>query len=302
MGLRGPKPKPFECKEEVFWYLVGLIAADGCLMERGWLINVTSVDEQYLQTIRRAIGFRGWISKKHNGSGGIAFHWNLKSKILWHRLAEIGLTPRKSLTIGALAVPDAQFNNFLRGVIDGDGNIRRWCHPMNEREQWVVRICGASEPFIRWLQITAERLWCVKGLVYHRQPANERHHTLHTLKYGKLAARVILAKCYVPGSLALERKRDLATACINSSVGWAKSKTVLDRASWKGWKYEHIWKDRVTNLTNPNVDPTSGLVKEAKGFWAGVAKLVSARGLKPCVPKGTCGFDSHPRQRFFHEP
>lgn len=176
------------------------------------------------------------------------------------------------MTIPALAVPDHGFADFLRGVIDGDGNIRRWQHPTNSREQWAVRIYGASEPFIRWLQVTMERLWSVKGFVHQREPEDERHHTLYTLKYGKLAARVILANCYVPGSLALERKRVLAVACITGSVGWSKSKTVLDRTLWKGWKYEHVWEDRVTNLTNPNVDPTSGLVKEPGGFWAGVSE------------------------------
>ena len=169
-----------------------------------------------------------------------------------------------------LVVVTSKHQDFLRGVIDGDGNIRRWQHPTNGREQWAVRIYGASGAFIRWLQATVERLWRVRGFVYHQKPKNERHHTLYTLKYGKLAARVILAKCYAPGSFALERKRILATACLASSVGWSKSKTVLDRKLWKGWKYEHVWADRVAKCTNPNVDSTSGLVKESGGLWAGV--------------------------------
>ncbi len=238
--MAGPTPKPFECPDPVFWYLVGLIATDGCLGKDGRRINITLKEKDHLAKIHKAIGFRGCISKKLGSSGSAAYQLQIGSRVFQDELLAIGLTPRKSLTIGALAVPDAQFNNFLRGVIDGDGNIRRWYHPTNGREQWVVRIYGASEPFICWLQATVERLWCARGLVHHRQPVNERRHTLYTLKYGKLAARVILAKCYTPGSLALERKRGLAAACIDGSVGWAKSKTVLDRTSWKGWKYEHI--------------------------------------------------------------
>ena len=131
-----------------------------------------------------------------------------------------------------------------------------------------------------------ERLWSVRGFVYYQQPKDERHHTLYTLKHGKLAARVILAKCYAPGSLALERKRVLAVACISGSVGWSKSKTVLDRKLWKAWRYEHVWENRVTNLTNPNVDPASGLVKEPDGLWAGVSELVDDRRLKRLARKG----------------
>ena len=208
------------------------------------------------------LGLQCRVGRVKGGYGHVAHRLQIGSRVLYDRLLAIGLTPRKSLTIQALAVPDHGFADFLRGVIDGDGNIRRWQHPTNGREQWALRIYGASEPFISWLQATVERLWCVRGLVHHRQPQDERHHTLHTLKYGKLAARVILAKCYAPGAFALKRKQVLAAACIGGSVGWSKSKTVLDRKSWKGWKYEHIWKHRATDLTNPNVDPTSGLVKE----------------------------------------
>ena len=199
----------------------------------------------------------------------MGYDFFIKRKALYEQLIALGLTPRKSLTLGSLEIPDHGFRDFLRGVIDGDGNIRRWIHPTNGREQWAVRIYGASESFICWLQATVERLWHVKGFVYHQEPKNERCHTLYTLKYGKLAARVILTKCYTQGSLALERKRVLAAACVAGSVGWSKSKTVLDRKLWKGWKYEHVWEDRVANLTNPNIDPTSGLVKEPGGYGPG---------------------------------
>ncbi len=284
MNRSGPTPKPFECSDGVFWYLVGLIASDGCLGKDGRHVNITLKEREHLAQIREAIGSRGCISKKIGSSGSAAHQLQISSRAFHERLSAVGLTPRKSLTIGALVAPDEHFHEVFRGVIDGDGNIRRWHHPTNGHEQWVVRICGASEPFIQWLQATAGRLWHVKGLVYHRQPEDERHHVLHTLKYGKLAARVILAKCYTPGVLALERKRALAAACIGGSVGWSKSKTVLNRTSWKGWKYEHIWKDRVVDLTNPNVDPTSGLVKEPEGLWAGVAKLGRSAGLKILCP------------------
>ena len=233
---------------------------------------MTSRDQPFLAKLRRAIGGCGWIRGKTSGFGTVGYDLFIKRKTLYDRLFAIGITPRKSLTLGPLDVPDHGFRDFLRGVIDGDGNIRRWQHPTNGREQWSVRVYGASNSFIRWLQATVERLWRVKGFVYHQRPKSERHHTIHTLKYGKLAARVILAKCYTPGSFALERKRLLAAVCLAGSVGWAKSKTVLDRDSWRGWKYQHVWERRTTNLNNPNVDSTSGLVKEPGGLWAGVSE------------------------------
>jgi hypothetical protein len=38
-------------------------------------------------------------------------------------LAEVGLTPAKSLTLGPLTVPDENFADFFRGCLDGDGSI-----------------------------------------------------------------------------------------------------------------------------------------------------------------------------------
>lgn len=254
----------------MFWYLVGLIATDGCLSGDGRHLTIAAKDADFLEAIRTAAGLSCRVTKVRGGFGFVGHRLQFSSRELWQRLQRVGLTPAKSLTLGPLSVPEQRFHDFFRGVIDGDGNIRRWQHPTNGREQWAVRIYGASEAFIRWLQATVERLWHVKGFVYQQKPKSERHHTLYTLKYGKLAARVILAKCYTSGSLVLQRKRVLAVACIAGSVGWAKSKTVQDRKSWKGWKYEHVWADRVANRTNPNVDPTSGLVKESGGLWAGV--------------------------------
>ena len=263
-----------------------MIATDGCLIASAKLVVVTAKDRKFLEQLQQALGGCGYIRKKVSGFGAVGYDLVIKRSALYDQLFALGITPRKSHTLGPLQVPGYWFREFLRGVIDGDGNIRRWQHPTNGREQWAVRIYGASEPFIRWLQATVERLWSVRGFVYSQQPKDERRHTLYTLKYGKLAARVILAKCYVPGSLALERKRVLAVACIGGSVGWSKSKTVLDRKLWKAWRYEHVWENRVTDLTNPNVDPTSGLVKEPDGLWAGVSELADDRRLKRLARKG----------------
>ena len=182
-------------------------------------------------------------------------------------------------------------------MIASDGNIRQWRHPTNGRQQWSMRIYGASPLFLQWIQETVKRLWCVTGGLTVRAPACERHHPLYTLKFGKIAAKVILTECYYQNALALERKRILAAECISATVGWSQSKTVGDPERWRSWKYVHVFLHPPTRaLPNNDIDPTAGLVAEdTPRWWAGVAKLASAQGLKPCVPKGACGFESHPR-------
>lgn len=248
-----------------------MIATDGCLIASARIVVATSKDRGFLEKLQAALGGCGWIRGKISGFGTLGYDLVIKRKALYDRLIALGLTPRKSLTIGALNVPDHGFRDFLRGVIDGDGNIRRWVHPTNGCEQWAIRISSASKAFPEWLRSRAEQLWQLRGSISETR-RDGRSNSIFVLKYGKLAAKAVLERCYYSGSFALDRKQRLAEACAVTSVGWAKSKTVLDRASWKGWKYAHVWENRVMNITNPNVDPTSGLVKESDGSWAGVSE------------------------------
>lgn len=239
--MRGPKPKPFECPEPVFWYLVGLIASDGCLSGDGRHVTITAKDENYLEQLRTAARLKAGVTVQALGEQGAIHRIQIGSKALYQRLLVIGLTPRKSLTLEPLKVPDVCFADFFRGVIDGDGNIQGWCHPTNGREQWRLQIYGASRIFLQWLQETAERLWQVTGALHVRPPASEKHHALYTLKFGKIAAKAILTECYYPSALALERKRASAYECITAPVGWSKSKTVGDRGRWRPWSYIHTY-------------------------------------------------------------
>ena len=112
-----------------------LIATDGCLSGNGRTVIIAAKDRSYLSQLREMLGLQCRVGRVKGGYGHVAHRLQIGSRVLYDRLLAIGLTPRKSLTIQALAVPDHGFADFLRGVIDGDGNIRRWQHPTNGREQ-----------------------------------------------------------------------------------------------------------------------------------------------------------------------
>jgi len=263
MGKSGPKPKPFECQENLFWYLAGLIATDGCLIQNRKLAVVTSKDEEYLLELRDQLGLKHKLRRKVSGFGSsIGYDLVVKRVALYDRLTSIGLTPRKSLTIGPLRVPDDFFRDFLRGVIDGDGSIRQWMHPSNGRQQWSFRIYSASKPFLLWIGQTAERLWETNGILHMERPRLANRRAMYILKYGKLAAKHILTQCYYPGVFALERKRRLAEDCISTPVGWAKSKTVVDADGWRKWTYVHTYR---TKTVSKMLDTSSAFV-EMVGF------------------------------------
>ncbi len=197
------------------WYVVGLIATDGCISRDGRHINITSAERQHLETVRRILGLEIVIGKKRNSlRTSVSHQIQIGSRDLVRFLTAIGLTPRKSLTIGPLAVPNDAFPDFLRGVIDGDGSIRTWIHPANGIRQWSLKISTASQAFAAWLRSRIEERFHVKGAIHKIQTG--RKHPLFNVKFGKLAMKIILRACYYPGSAALERKRNLALECLRS--------------------------------------------------------------------------------------
>lgn len=189
------------------WYLVGLITSDGSLSKDGRHISITSKDEQILSDIINAFDLKIKITKKSNGSN--------KDKIysliqigdikLYKFLLSIGLSSAKSLTLGKLAVPHNYFNDFLRGEIDGDGCIFSWTNPANGNTQFSLRIVSAAPVFAKWLHEQILLRYKVPGKIYTRYDAR-RKNPLYSLKYGKLAAEIILKKCYYANSLCLKRK------------------------------------------------------------------------------------------------
>lgn len=132
-------------------------------------------------------------------------------------MLKLGLTSKKSLTIGPLNVDHNFFADFLRGVIDGDGNISTWIYKTNHHRQWCLRIYSASRVFIEWLNNRINQEFCVEGRLYSRR-AKERVNFIYVLKFGKLDAAKILKKIYYNGSLSLERKLVQAQLCLQEAT------------------------------------------------------------------------------------
>ena len=203
------------------WYLVGLITSDGCLSKDRRHIDITASDYHYLSKLKEALGLSNRVTDKYGLNGKLSHHIQFANRQFYDFLISIGLTPRKSLTLKSLKIDKNYFSDFLRGLIDGDGCIRRWFHPTNGNQQWSLRVYSGSRAFLEWLETMVENLYKAKGRLH------KNNKTVYGLKYGKMAAREILKKCYYDGAFALERKARLARSCVNSYKGWSKSQTVF---------------------------------------------------------------------------
>lgn len=214
------KRKELKIEGSNLWYLVGLITSDGNLSSDGRHIDITAKDYEFLQEIKNLMGVENKIGAKYNSKKQKSFHIQIANRNFYDFLLGIGLMPRKSLILAQIHVPKIYFHEFLRGLIDGDGGMQRWIHRTNGGEQWNLRIASGSEKFLRWLQAEIEIEIGARGRLHTSGPTQFR------LKYGKMAARAIVTKCYYEGCVGLQRKILLAKYCLNSRAGWEKSRTV----------------------------------------------------------------------------
>lgn len=206
-------------KPSDLWYVVGYIATDGYLSIDGRHINITSKDRDHLYKIRVALKLENVIGRKSRGYSKEKNFSQLQfGDVRFYRfLLKLGLTSRKSLTIGSLRIDDNFFVDFLRGVIDGDGNISTWIHRTNRHHQWCLRIYSASKVFIEWLNNRIYQEFSEKGRLYSKK-ARDRANLIYILKFGKLSASRILKKIYYNGSLSLERKQLQAQLCLQEAA------------------------------------------------------------------------------------
>ena len=155
MGKRGPKPKKIISQ---IWspnlaYAVGLITTDGSLSKDGLLVDLTSKDREQLDNFSECLGFKFKIGKKWNVDGREHLRIQFKNRLFYDFLLSIGLTPKKSLTIGKLLIPSKYFFDFLRGCFDGDGCFYSYYDPRwKSSHMFYLTFSSASQNHTSWLR------------------------------------------------------------------------------------------------------------------------------------------------------
>jgi len=186
-------------------YAIGLIATDGCLYNDGRHLAFVSKDPQLINTFKGCLGLSVKVSKKRSGfvNTNYAYFVQFGDVNFYRFLVSIGLTPRKSKTLGALKIPDKYFFDFLRGSFDGDGTFyaywdKRWASSY----MYYLVFVSASFEHLKWIRQKLRLLLKVKG-----------HFNLSLrvgacqLKYAKSEAQKVITKMYKsPNAPRLERK------------------------------------------------------------------------------------------------
>ena len=162
-------------------YVLGYIYADGSLNDspymRGKYIQITSIDEDSIQRIKKWLNSEHKITrKKSNFIGGkICFILRIGSHKIYNDLFGFGLYPNKSLTVNFPKIPKKYLGHFIRGYFDGDGCIY-FEKRKGSKEQLVVKrirtiFTSGSKKFLEDMSVYLAERELKNGRIYYNQRA-----------------------------------------------------------------------------------------------------------------------------------
>lgn len=162
-----PKGEPVKWSPKIA-YAVGLITTDGNLSPDGRHLDITSNDFELLETAKKCLQIDNEITPKFSSSTGYksSFHIQFGNVIFYRWLEDLGLMPKKSKIIGPLKIPDEYFFHFLRGHLDGDGNVLRYMDKIwPNSERLYLRFYCASLKHLKWLKQMINKLSNLNGRI-----------------------------------------------------------------------------------------------------------------------------------------
>lgn len=123
-------------------------------------------------------------------------------------LLSIGLTPKKSLTLNKINVPEEYFFDFLRGCFDGDGcTYSYWDPRWRSSYMFYLSFASGSKRFLEWIQKGVYKKLEIKSHISISRKSKEKN-PYYQLKYSKYSAIKLIRKMYKTKSrVCLNRKR-----------------------------------------------------------------------------------------------
>lgn len=194
-------------------YAVGLLATDGCLVTGLKRIQFGSEDRDLVELLLACLGRPATIREQPTRTGSLYYRAQFGDARFYEWLLSIGLTPRKSLTIGAIPVPSEHLIALARGLMDGDGSIGNRFYRADTRgragymwEYLWVAFNSSSRSHLDWLRDQLGVALGLKGYLGRTERPGRAPH--FSLRYGKRASTILLSRMYADDEApALVRKR-----------------------------------------------------------------------------------------------
>lgn len=194
-------------------YAIGLLATDGCLVTGRKRVQFGSEDRELVELLLSCLGRPARLREERTRIGNLYYRTQFGDARFYDWLLSVGLTPRKSLTLGAIDVPSEHLMALTRGLMDGDGSIGNHVYRADTRGRpgymweflWVA-FNSSSHAHLMWLRETLRRVHGINGYLGRvERPGRSPH---FCLRYGKRASAQLLSALYEdPEAPALYRKR-----------------------------------------------------------------------------------------------
>jgi hypothetical protein len=197
-------------------YIVGLTATDGCLVTGRRAINFKSGDRQLVETYLCLLGRKNRVKSHPTKSGGIAYYTQFHDSQLYEWFRSVGIMPRKSLTIGAISVPDDFLFPLVRGLLDGDGSVINKVYRADtgrrDNYYWeylITSFTSASRTHLEWLRDRLGNATRQIGVLSElkRSETRSNRRPFFLLRFGKRSSCVLLPLIYPRQAPCLSRKR-----------------------------------------------------------------------------------------------
>lgn len=154
--------------------------------------------ETFLACVGRPIRY----GPRRTLTGGICYRASFSDVELYRWFLAVGLTPAKSLTLGAIDVPDAFLFAVVRGLLDGDGSVVNFVHAPTKRlypnyryERLMAQFNSASRVHLEWLRARLEPALGTRGYLAVTPPKLPKHE-FNRLRYGKYASITLFELLY----------------------------------------------------------------------------------------------------------
>lgn len=181
---QGKLPQQFFAINENFFnnwscqmaYVLGLIITDGCISKTG-TVALSMNDKDLLEKVKKAMGSQHKITLSRHQKSLYCFHFTREG--LAKKLNELGVIPRKSLTVKLPEVPQKYLPDFIRGVFDGDGSI--YYDTRSPEFPIRTKFVSSSPSFIYALEQKLQELGLPPRKIYEQKTKNT---ISYMFKYG----------------------------------------------------------------------------------------------------------------------
>jgi DNA-binding CsgD family transcriptional regulator len=200
---------PFEnlTNNEVNYWL-GFLSADGAIFEDRVTLGLQELDYQHIEKFKNFLNSENLkickTIKNTKLKKYIGYRVAFRNKEVVSFLNNLGITCKKSLTLNI----NLKINkDFLRGVIDGDGYIRK--------KGYEISIASGSKIFAKQLKNSINELFKINAKIYKSiKYSKNPKYTISIL--GKNNVKTVLTELYTNADIYLERKYLTALLVSNS--------------------------------------------------------------------------------------